>query len=198
MPREVEYWRRRNLGQCVECDQLCGTARCGACQERRKLWGDRSGDKTLRDPGIGRRLAGHREARERRDARLRTGSPIGPEPSKEVRRKMEREQSVLRRTAPAPRDGKLPVGIDLDGIAVEWWTLGGAPWAWPAAWGTADVRLASEPGGWRLGEIRWITLSWQDHEQRTVEQEVEVQIKMISCTDVRLSIKSVPSGMGAH
>ena len=187
MPREVEYWRRRNLGVCVECDQVCTTARCGACQERRKLWGDRSGQRQLRDPGIERRLAGHREARERRDARLRTGKPVGPKPSKAVRKKMEREQSVLRMSAPKPSDGKLPdTGITLDGIGIERWQISGNPWRWPSAWDTVDVTLESAPGGWRPSEIRWIMLTWPDE-----VQEVEVFVKVLSGAAMKLEIKSV-------
>ena len=189
MPREVEYWRRRHLGVCVECDQVCTTARCGACQERRKLWGDRSGQRQLRDPGIERRLAGHREARERRDARLRTGKPIGPKPSKAVRKKMEREQSVLRHSTRRPSDGKLPCdGITLDGIPIDRWTISGEDWRWPAGWDDVEVRLAFAPEGWRLNEMRWITLAWNEGQ---TAQEVEIFIKVISGADMRLGIKGV-------
>ena len=191
MPREVEYWRRRHLGLCVECDQVCTTARCGACQERRKLWGDRSGDRTLRDPGIKRRLAGHREAREVREAKLRTGTPLGPKPSKAVRKKMERAQSAIRKTARRPGDGKLPrTGITLDGIPVDWWTINGEDWRWPAGWDEAAVTLRFAPAGWRLNEMRWITLAWKV-DGIEAEQEVEILVKVFNGPNLRLGIKGV-------
>ena len=197
MPRESVYWERRRLGKCVECPNICSTARCSECQERRRLGEDRTG--STRYAGRGRLAASHRE-RKIEQAVARRG---GPAPiRKELVEQVRREARIVRRTADRPRDGLLPWGLpkaplSLDGLAVESWSIAGEKRAWPREWASAEVRLAAAPDGWRRGELRWVRLSWTEMHPlegiRDRAQDVQVTVESPPGRAMRLAIRSVPS-----
>ena len=150
MPREIEYWRRRNLGICVECPNICTTARCDACNEKRRLFEDRTAGRDRRETGQLRRLASHLERREERRSYLRLGHRQGMPVSQEVIDRIESENAIQRQSCHRPRDGLIPCGlVTLDGIDIEEWTIRGERWRWPESFDRIDLWLGAAPKAWR-------------------------------------------------
>ena len=191
MPRHNEYWHRRDVGVCVECPTITANARCPACNEKRRLWVDRQGSKLARknNPGAIRRLASHREQRERRRAYLRLGHGKGTPVSQEVRDRLDADRAVRRHHAPPPADGILPCdSLTLDSIDVDFWTVGDRPWAFPESFDRAEAWLARPPDGWLAGSTRWFTLAW---DAGRFQQDIEGRVTALCGALVQLRVHAI-------